>query len=67
MLLETARPVDVEVSVYDLLGRRVEGLWQGEMVGSRELRSSALAPGLYLVRTVADGEVLAVRRAVVTR
>ena len=67
VLLEAARPVDVEVSVYDLLGRRVEGLWQGEVVGSRELRSGALAPGLYLVRTVADGEVLAVRRAVVTR
>ena len=62
-----ARPVHARVVVYDLLGRQVAVLLDGSVTGTREVQTGALAPGLYLVRTLADGRPLGVRRAVVTR
>ena len=65
--LDAERPSAVRVEVFDLLGRRVAGLLDGEVAGRREVQTGPLAPGLYLVRVVVDGAPLAVRRAVVTR
>ena len=61
------RGASVQIELYDLLGRRVAVLLDGDVAGSRTVRSETVAPGLYLVRTLADGAPLRVRRVIVTR
>ena len=59
----------VSVAVYDLLGRRVAVLAEGEMAAGRHtarLEAGALAPGVYVVRMQA-GTFSAVRRVTVVR
>ncbi len=60
---------DVDVSVYDLLGRRVATLAQGQTAAGRHtvrLDAGSLAPGVYVVRMSA-GTFLAIRRVTVVR
>ena len=58
LALTVARAQDVEVAVYDVLGRRVQALFAGPMAEgeARTFRvdAAALAPGAYVVR--AQGE-----------
>ncbi|HEX8297703.1 MAG TPA: T9SS type A sorting domain-containing protein, partial [Rubricoccaceae bacterium] len=59
----------VRVAVYDLLGRQVAVLAQGEVAAGRHtarLEAGALAPGVYVVRMDA-GTFSAVRRVTVVR
>ncbi|HEX9952682.1 MAG TPA: T9SS type A sorting domain-containing protein, partial [Rubricoccaceae bacterium] len=59
----------VSVAVYDLLGRRVAVLAEGEMAAGRHtsrLEAGTLAPGVYVVRMQA-GTFSAVRRVTVVR
>ena len=55
---ETPTPTDVEIGVYDLLGRRVATLVDGRLNAGRhtaQLSASSLAPGMYFVRLRAEG------------
>ncbi|HEX8298402.1 MAG TPA: T9SS type A sorting domain-containing protein [Rubricoccaceae bacterium] len=59
----------VSVSVYDLLGRRVAVLAEGEMAAGRHtsrLEAGTLAPGVYVIRMQA-GTFAATRRVTVVR
>ncbi|HEX8385194.1 MAG TPA: T9SS type A sorting domain-containing protein, partial [Rubricoccaceae bacterium] len=59
----------VEVSVYDVLGRRVASLAEGTLgAGAHALRVApgALAAGTYVVRAEVGGQVLT-QRLTVTR
>lgn len=51
--METSAPRRVEVSVYDVLGRRVMGQ-EMEVSGTAEMALPALAAGSYVVRAVSD-------------
>ena len=54
------RRADVDLAVYDILGRRVVSLYRGEMVsGTHSLSFDAnrLSPGRYFVRLRSDGQV----------
>ena len=60
---------DVSVVLYDLLGRRVATLAEGQMTAGRHearLNAGALAPGVYVVRMQA-GTFQATRRMTVVR
>jgi hypothetical protein len=55
----TARTAQTaKVAVYDVLGRQVMTLFDGELTASRTIRlrlpSSSLASGVYFVRAVGD-------------
>ncbi len=68
--LMVKRQQEVEVAVYDALGRRVRVLYRGEM-GAEQARSlvfeaGALPSGLYLIRAVGEAFV-ATRRAMLLR
>jgi hypothetical protein len=56
-----SRAQTVDVSLYDLLGRRVEVLWRGEAEAGRmeavRIDGSGLPSGVYLVRAVGEGFV----------
>ncbi|CAN5593731.1 hypothetical protein BH23BAC4_BH23BAC4_00900 [soil metagenome] len=59
------RSGNVDLSVYDVLGRRVAQLETSHRgVGEHEVRfdASGLASGLYIVRLSVDGEMLSTRR-----
>ena len=59
----------VSVAVYDLLGRRVAVLAQGEMAAGRHtsrLEAGTFAPGVYVVRMQA-GSFTATHRVTVVR
>ena len=56
--------MDVEVAVYDALGRRVATALQGAFeagVHEAPIDLSALPAGLYVARLIADGAVETVR------
>ncbi len=60
---------DVSVSVYDLLGRRVAVLAEGQVTAGRHtsrLDAGALAPGVYVVR-MQSGTFMATQRVTVVR
>ena len=60
---------EVTVAVYDLLGRRVAVLAQGQTAAGRHearIDSGALAPGVYVIR-MAAGTFTATRRVTVVR
>jgi len=55
---ETPTPTNVEIRVYDLLGRRVTTLVDRRLNAGRhtaQLSASSLAPGMYFVRLRAEG------------
>lgn len=66
-------PSDVDLTVYDVLGRRVATLAQGPQEAGRyavEWRTSSASSGVYIVRFVAEGiarRAHATRRLVVVR
>jgi hypothetical protein len=59
----------ISISLYDLSGRRVSTVFEGETAAGRHAFSfdaSTLTPGVYLVHLDADGGTLT-RRVVITR
>jgi hypothetical protein len=69
--LRLPRAASVEWSLYDLAGRRVAVLHDGELsAGSRELSAElprALPGGLYFSRVRVDGRALGARRVAIVR
>lgn len=59
LTLTVAQTQDVQVAVYDALGRQVAVLHDGLVASGEEVamtfRSADLAPGLYVVRAVGEG------------
>lgn len=69
IVFELASPGDVEVDVFDLIGRHVSTVASGRhTAGSHQVRFQAdgLAPGIYIVRLTA-GQEIHHRRIVVVR
>jgi len=69
LAFELASPSEVDITVFDALGREVRQLELGvQLAGEGEtvLDTSDFAPGVYLVRLEADGE-LRTRRVTVVR
>ena len=68
--LRLERAMTVSARVYDVTGRQVATLLDGQQVGAGtttvELGASRLAAGVYVLRVEADGQV-ASRRLTVTR
>ena len=65
---ELARPAEVSLTVHDALGREVAEVARGPWgAGERSVSfdASALAPGVYVVRLAAGGEVATTRLTVV--
>ncbi|HEX8387149.1 MAG TPA: DUF4331 family protein [Rubricoccaceae bacterium] len=65
-----ASPGTVSLAVYDLQGRLVQTLVDGERAaGTHEARwdASGVAAGTYVYRMMVDGEIVAARRATVVR
>jgi hypothetical protein len=66
---EVPRSTDVEIAVYDVLGRRVETIVNGQVPAGREQRSvqtGQLAPGTYFIR-MRMGETVQTERLTVVR
>ena len=67
--LTVGRAQAVEVTAYDVLGRRVQTLFSGAMDEGEarqfEVDASALAPGLYVIRAQGEGFVETTRFTVV--
>lgn len=64
-----AEPGNVEVSLYDVSGRRVDTVYDGYMTAGRcelSVWTGALSPGVYLIQAAGEGGA-AVRRLVVAR
>lgn len=64
---------DVELSAWDLAGRRVATVFRGQVLGRRDVqwdgldsRSARVAPGVYLLR-LSDGRTTTTRRVAVMR
>ncbi|MEM0964147.1 MAG: T9SS type A sorting domain-containing protein [Bacteroidota bacterium] len=59
ILVQTSTPAEATVTVYDALGREAVAPVRQRVAGSRvvTLGVDGLAPGLYLVRVEADGQV----------
>ncbi|OGD72503.1 MAG: hypothetical protein A2Y64_03135 [Candidatus Coatesbacteria bacterium RBG_13_66_14] len=59
----------INISLYDLSGRRIATVFEGEMAAGRHefsFDASTLPPGVYLARMATDSGTLT-RRVVVTR
>ena len=66
---EAPRSTDVEIAVYDVLGRRVETIVNGQVPAGREQRAvqtGRLAPGTYFIR-MRMGETVQTERLTVVR
>ena len=59
---------DVQIAVYDVLGRRVETIAEGQVAAGRKqhtVRTGDLAPGVYFIRMQVGAEVRTERLSVV--
>ena len=66
---EMPRSTDVEIAVYDVLGRRVETIVNGQVPAGREQRAvqtDRLAPGTYFIR-MRMGETVQTERLTIVR
>lgn len=71
--IQSALPVEAELSAWDLAGRRVATVFQGRVLGrhavqwdARDERGAPVAPGVYLLR-LSDGRTTTSRRVAVMR
>jgi len=58
--IHVERTADVDLAVYDILGRRVVSLYRGEIVSgthSLSFSTNRLSPGRYFVRLRSEGQV----------
>jgi hypothetical protein len=71
--IQSAVTTDVELSAWDLTGRRIATVFQGRVLGRRDVqwdardaRGAPVAPGVYLLR-LSDGRSTTSRRVAVMR
>lgn len=67
---EVSRAGEVKISVFDLLGREIATLVNGQVAAGRHeavLDGTAMTSGVYLVRMEAEGDVQGLRKVVLLR
>ena len=71
VLVDVPETTEVQVTVYDMLGRQVLAFPPQEVAAGFQQRvaldASALAPGAYVVRVVADGGAVSARTITIVR
>jgi len=68
LLFDLATPADVRIALFDVLGRRVQQVYEGELPSGSQrtaLDISSLSSGVYVVRVETSGQVITRRMTVV--
>ena len=73
MAITSSTPANIELSAWDLAGRRVATVFSGQLLGrrtvtwdARDSRGAPVAPGVYLLR-LSNGLMTSTRRVAVMK